>query len=877
MRKDAAIEYADQLLYERTGKHLNDLQSRILQQSWQGHTYGQVASSVGYSEGHVKDVASQLWKTLSEALGERITKGNLRSRLINRAKRTFKHAAPDTYESIASVVRPALPSLSSQPFPSLPVSPPSSSPDSNPHFLGRLNDLETLSALASQHRIVVVKGEGGIGKTTLAQQYAQQFERLLELPMAKERENITPAESVVAEWLRQHFDEEPGGEFGVTLSRLKQHLHRSPQRIGILIDNLEPALDSNGQFVAEHRHYVELLRSLAEDSSASATVIITSRDRLCEPGIKVHHYPLPALSTEAWQAFFLTSQASTYPTSAEQAAQKSSARIDNAVLSKMHRAYGGNAKAMEILCAAVVSDYEGDLSAYWRDNSKDLLGAADLRNLVVSQVNRLQQLDAAAYRIFCRLGCYRYQEQPTLRAAAITALMWDIEPHRQQQTLHSLRDRSLLEFRKGDYWLHPVSRAEAIKRLREGDTWQAANITAAQYWNNCVETITTTEAALKALEAYYHYMAAKDYSGAAGVLLKSRHNQWQQFLPLASSLYRMGFLQPVIHAITQVLPFIQNETLAHSELNNILGDVYWITGKVHSAIRCQQQTLADIEKEQTQREHIAPENHEQTKSDRELDAYYQKMLTVDAHLSIGLYSLDLWELARAQTSFEQVIRLAAGSAHQAWADKAAVGLALTHAYAGAADIAAELANSIFEPFMSAEQPGQYAYFLQLLGRTFDVLGDVDKAKLLYERAIAFAQAGHYVQVKAQALGGLASIHRKQGDFAKAHLLHQRAIEQSEIIGAKCDLAEAYFQAGISKLAFNQATHQAKGVNAQQTGCAQIEPSRSSQASQSSKLPISSLSEIDRAIALFSELAAPNQIQRVKNSVSNLLAAKSSSD
>ena len=91
---NTALEYADQLLYERTGRHLSDLQSCIIQQSWQGQTYRQVAAIAGYSEGHIKDVASQLWRLLSEALGERITKGNLRSRLIARVKRTLKKASP---------------------------------------------------------------------------------------------------------------------------------------------------------------------------------------------------------------------------------------------------------------------------------------------------------------------------------------------------------------------------------------------------------------------------------------------------------------------------------------------------------------------------------------------------------------------------------------------------------------------------------------------------------------------------------------------------------------------------------------------------------------------------------------------------------------
>ncbi len=149
--------------------------------------------------------------------------------------------------------------------------------------------------------------------------------------------------------------------------------------------------------------------------------------------------------------------------------------------------------------------------------------------------HRLQALDADAYRLFCRLGCYRYQDRARLKAAAVLALMWDIEPSQQRQTLNSLRDRSLLEFRKGDYWLHPVSRAEVILRLRQGtaqnkaEDWQQANRAAANYWTNSVSTVVSVEDGLQALEAYYHLIAAENYDAAAAVLLKSRHNQWQQF------------------------------------------------------------------------------------------------------------------------------------------------------------------------------------------------------------------------------------------------------------------------------------------------------------------------------------------------------------
>ena len=782
MRIDAAIEYADQLLYERTGRHLSDLQSCIIQQSWQGRTYGQVATLAGYSEGHIKDVASQLWRLLSDALGERITKGNLRSRLINRIKRTLKSAVP-------TAVRPL--SVSSN-------APPA-------HFLGREQALQTLHTLSQTHRIIVIQGEGGVGKTTLAHQYCQRFDQVLELLMAKEPGNITPVESVVEEWLRQHFDEEPGREFGVTLARLKRHLHQSG--IGILIDNLEPALDKNGQLIADHRRYVELLRVLA---ATQASVVITSRDRLCEPGVAVHHYRLPGLTVDTWQQFFQDRQVNIQPAHAD-------------ILRKMQRAYGGNAKAMEILCAVAAGDFESDLSACWQENEADLLGTADLRNLVVSQVNRLQQLDADAYRVFCRLGCYRYQDQPHLRAEAIFALMWDIPPSRQRQTLNSLRDRSLLESRKGTYWLHPVSRAEAIDRLRQSEDWQRANRTAANYWSDRIHTIVLVEDGLQALEAYYHLIAAADYDAAAAILLKSRHNQWRQFLPLASSLYRMGLLQPVISAISQVLPHVQQ---GRSELNNILGDVYWITGRIHDAIACQQQTLTDATTQ------LKDDKVQSAQRFRDRDIYYLKMLVVDAHLSIGLYCIDLWELSQAAEQFERVIALAAGSAHQAWADKATIGLALVRFYLGQSQVAAELAHSLYQQFTAGpvDQHGRYAYFLQLLGKAFCSLGELDEAQTLYERAIAFAEAGHYVQVKAKALTGLATLQRQRGDYVGAIALHHQAVDLCETIGAKCDLAEAYFQLGLSA-EFD------KGIK--------------------------QVDYFERAIALFSDIRAPQQVERVR--------------
>ncbi|BAZ16903.1 hypothetical protein NIES4071_87810 [Calothrix sp. NIES-4071] len=590
-------------------------------------------------------------------------------------------------------------------------------------------------------------------------------------------------------------------------------------KIGVLIDNIESALDGQGRFIEAHRNYVELLRVLS-DTHVDSTTIITSRDRLCEPSLNVEHYRLPGLEKSAWLHFF----------------QNRGAEIDLPTLEDMQRAYGGNAKAMGILCGTIQEDFAGNMARYWQENRADPLAVTDLKNLTVSQINRLQSLDLSAYRLLCRLGCYRYQDVAKIPTSGLYSLLWDIPAIEHRQIITSLRNRSLIECHQGEYWLHPVIRAEAISRLRTSTDWEITNQKAAEFWTESIQQITTFKDAIQALEAYYHYIEINQFELAGKVILKSRNNQWRQYLPLGSTLYRMGCVQPLISLINQIIQKVENyhsersvmrsicrrlESHNLSELYNILGDLYWITGKINLAITCQQKTIQLATKNLKS---LIPQQENKHK------IYYLRMLEVDSLLSIGLYQLDLWELEASSQLFQQVIDKAQNTDHHRWAEKASVCLALVNSYSGFHEKAREAVTTsqiIIQELN--EHTGRHTYFIQMLGQTYLNLGDYIQAKQMFTTALNFAEKSHYTQVKAKSLSGLAQIYDHQSEFELALTYHAQAIELLDKIGAKCDLAVAYFQLGLTY--------------------------------QNLQSP-SSREAFNRAIEIFTQMQAPKQVERV---------------
>ena len=69
----------DELVFSHTGEHLDDLHHEILEGVVNHQKYAEIAQKNHRSQKYIKETAGKLWKTLSEILGEEVSKSNLKS------------------------------------------------------------------------------------------------------------------------------------------------------------------------------------------------------------------------------------------------------------------------------------------------------------------------------------------------------------------------------------------------------------------------------------------------------------------------------------------------------------------------------------------------------------------------------------------------------------------------------------------------------------------------------------------------------------------------------------------------------------------------------------------------------------------------------
>ncbi|MEA5519441.1 AAA family ATPase [Limnoraphis robusta] len=277
---------------------LNTVKTLVFRQSWEGKGYADIAEDAGYDPDYIKGVAAGLWHSLSEVLGQKVTKKNFRSLLIQRYSSTVE-AMPAT----------ALPSLAPIPHESY-LSPSRSFEDNRSSplqnrwewgeapdvsvFYGRTAELAQLQEYiqTASVRLLAVMGMGGMGKTALVVKLVEQLKSEFDVVIWRSLRYAPAPETVLTQLLS--FLSPSSSETTTTLTPATTASTGSTSlsemgelirlcrtyRCLIVLDNVETILEegTTGRYRPGYEGYGELFRVMGETVHQSC-LLLTSREK----------------------------------------------------------------------------------------------------------------------------------------------------------------------------------------------------------------------------------------------------------------------------------------------------------------------------------------------------------------------------------------------------------------------------------------------------------------------------------------------------------------------------------------------------------------------------------------------------------------------
>ncbi|OCR01085.1 hypothetical protein BCD67_17065 [Oscillatoriales cyanobacterium USR001] len=371
MNLEEALKITDDLVFAKRGEHLSDLQRAILQASWDNHTYIKVLEKYKtYDEGYVKNGASALWKRLSEVLGVPVTKKTFRGKLEERFQ-SQEVTQSQVQERSEQVVATSYQDWGAAP----PVS----------HFYGRTQALNTLKEwiLQDKRNLILLLGQGGIGKTTLSIKLGQEIQNHFEYIIWRSLEASPPVEKVIADAIKLLSNQQETilpETLEEKITRLIHYLESS--RCLLILDNAESILQSSnhiGEYREGYQGYGDLLRRIAQSSHQSC-LVITSRekpegiDRISRQIQTIRSLDLDGLNVEDGQKIFTEKHGIFFGSEDEWKLV-----IEN---------YAGTPFALEVVAVEIQDSLGGNLSRF----VKEYLGKAkftQINNLLERQFGRL--------------------------------------------------------------------------------------------------------------------------------------------------------------------------------------------------------------------------------------------------------------------------------------------------------------------------------------------------------------------------------------------------------------------------------------------------------------------------------------------------------
>ncbi|MEH1770583.1 MAG: NB-ARC domain-containing protein [Nostoc sp.] len=365
MNLEEVIKTIDNVVFTNTGQHLRDVEAIVLRGTWQAKTYEQIAETCQYSLNYIKQVAApKLWKLLSEALGENISKTNFRFIIERQWEGHLEKILPSP-ESVNSLSAANINIDGRQPkgnSDELRSQDWGEVPEIN-IFYGRTQELAMLNKwlVNDSCQLVAVVGMGGIGKTSLAVQCIQQIHDQFEFVIWRDLRSAPSVSKLVAELTqflspqsKNYFREEDiETQISDFIGLLRQH------RCLIVLDTttvIQQNSHVSGHYREGYQTYGKFLRRLGQESHRSCLMWI-AREKpreivLMEGETRpVHSLYLKGLDSQAQEIL------------------KDKNLLDRESWEDLIQLYRGNPLALKIVASTIQELFGGKVSAFLKQET----------------------------------------------------------------------------------------------------------------------------------------------------------------------------------------------------------------------------------------------------------------------------------------------------------------------------------------------------------------------------------------------------------------------------------------------------------------------------------------------------------------------------
>ncbi|MGB3419209.1 MAG: NB-ARC domain-containing protein [Dolichospermum sp.] len=287
MNVTEVLQFVDQLVFERTGKHLDDVQQAVIEGSYKGQTYHEIAENNHFNKSHVGEIGGELWKFLSTTLGEDIKKTNFRSTverlqitalpiiIQNNNKQnnnhTFNFSVLNSDQAIQKYQENDTNTKSQSVYHDLKLAP------KIIKFYNRETELQTLSNWILNHNtpLISVLGLSGIGKSYLVRKFIDLNLEQFEVIIWKSLKYPQSLNSLITDLLNT-YQQQSEETLQANLKQLFDILIQ--KRCLIILDNIE-TIFTNGQFAGqyepEYLDYQKFFKMITEINHQSSVILIS--------------------------------------------------------------------------------------------------------------------------------------------------------------------------------------------------------------------------------------------------------------------------------------------------------------------------------------------------------------------------------------------------------------------------------------------------------------------------------------------------------------------------------------------------------------------------------------------------------------------------